>query len=283
MSPRGDSELARLRAAIIVAIFAAAAVAGWAFAQSMRSAKALLVHTVNIHGIDHLQRDEVLELAGLNVPRSSLKVDREELETLLLQSAWIDAVDVARPGRGIIDLTIHEARPRVVVAAPHLVVADAEGKIIGAATSRYDDLPLVTGAARHIPSDAQREELDPDTLALTRGLGGALSREFEQGIIDGGVVRDAVRLMDLWTSADRESRWDVVELSWAPSDGFSMVLDGDIEVRVGNRDHAERVARAYAALAATPDASRVELRRIDTRPDRRAVLRFNAPAVRQAP
>lgn len=283
MSRRGDSTLARVRVAIVVAIFAGAVIAGWAFTQSMRSSKALLVHTVNIEGIDHLERDDVLALAGLDVPRNALNIDRKELETRLLLSPWIDAVEVERPGRGIIDLTIHEAQPRVVVAAPHLVVADAEGKVIGAASPRYNDLPLVTGAARHVPSDAQREALDPETLALTRGLGGALTREFEEGIIDGGVVRDAVRLTDLWAAADRQRRWQVVELGWVPADGFAMVLDGDIEVRVGNRDHAERVARAYAALAATPEASIAELRRIDARPDRRAVLRFDAPAVRHAP
>lgn len=270
-------EMRRLRFVAILAVFIAAILAGWAISTSMRSSKQLLIQRVDIEGLNHLQREDVLALAELDTPKSTLNVQKRWMEARLRTSPWIDHVEVHQPGRESLTIRITEAVPRVIVATPQLMVASEQGQIIDQLTPRYNTLPLVTGASRKLPSDEAREAIDPETYALSRGLGSALSHDFDFDVVDVGVVRDAVRLIDGWQALDKEQRWGVKEVSWEAAEGFAMVVGDGVDLVVGSRDFDQRLRHAHSALMTADHARSAAVERIDVRPDQRAVLRFGKP------
>lgn len=276
---RGSEHDARLvRTFAVVALLIAAVVAGWALSVSMLSSRELLIKQIDIEGLDHLRREEVLALAGLDRPRSTFNVVRTETAERLLTSAWIRSVEIKRPGREILRIELQEAIPRLIVAAPELVLVDEEGRAIDQISARYEGLPLLTGASRKIPSSEDREQVDPETLALSLGLGGPFAEAFDMEVVDGGVVRDAVKLVDTWATLHSSAAWPIRELGWHAAEGFTMVVGGQVEILLGHRDYAERLARADAAFKSA-HAQLARLERMDVRPKARAILRFSDSAL----
>jgi len=272
----GEQGAKLVRTVAVVAFLIAAAVGGWAMSRAMLGSKDLLVKEIQVVGHSHLQRDEVLTLAGLDRPKSTLQLNKEAVRARLLANPWVQSAEVLRPGREIVRIELVESIPRLILAAPHLVLVDAEGRVIDRASPAYEHLPLLTGASRKLPSKSDEAQVDPQTLELSRGLGGALVQDFSHEIVDGGVVRDAVSMVDVWQQLDEAKAWPVIELSWDPAEGFTMVVgtDVDVDIVLGHQELKGRLLRAYASLeAAHTQTDRLE--RVDVRPSARAVLRFH--------
>src|SRR5699024_6464015 len=98
----------------ILAILLAALVAGWALSSSILASPSLLIEAVEVKGLVYLNKDDVLQRADLDQPKSTLKVQNEEVLARLLADPWIDQVQLQRPRREVLRIVIQEAKPRVV-------------------------------------------------------------------------------------------------------------------------------------------------------------------------
>lgn len=278
MTNRRASDERLVRLAIVVAVCAMAIVSGWAVAGRLRSSRELLVREVRVEGNHYLSEADVRALAGFERPRSTVDLDRELVIARMQRSPWVVASDVQRPGRDIVVLSIVEAVPRVVVAAPHLLLVDATGRVIDRATERDRALPLLTGAARLVPQGVESDALDPESAELARSLGEPVTAENHAVVVDGGVVREAVSALDAWNALAPTPDAHVREIAWSAAEGLTLILVSGVELKLGDRDKEQRLRRARVALReASAASSHGVVQRIDVRGDRQAVVRFAAP------
>lgn len=276
MKPQDAHTMRWVRAYAILAILLAALVAGWALSSSILASPSLLIEAVEVKGLVYLNKDDVLQRADLDQPKSTLKVQNEEVLARLLADPWIDQVQLQRPRREVLGIVIQEAKPRVVIATPTLMLADASGTVIDHVVPMYEDLPLLTGATRKLEDRDTPEKtgVDDSFLALSRGMGGTpVDQELEEAV-DKAIVRDAVGVLDAWRDLKQHRAWPIDELSWDAGDGFTVWLDGRVELKLGHRNFEERLQRAISALEMAEDET-YPLTRIDVRSAQRAVVRFD--------
>lgn len=281
MTTRRTRDERLVRSAIVLAVCVMAIVSGWAVAGRLRSSRELLVRDVRVEGNRYLSEAEVLALAGFDRPRSTVDLDRDVIVARLGRSPWVMSSTVLRPGRDSVVLVLEESVPRVVVAAPHLLLVDGTGRVIDRATARDRALPLLTGAARLVPDGVDADALDPDSADLARSLGEPVGAEGHAVVVDGGVVRDAVAALDSWMGLEGYApSLSVREIAWSAAEGLSFVLVSGVEIKIGDRDTAQRLRRAQVALSqASGSSSGGVVQRVDVRGERQAVLRFAAPVV----
>lgn len=276
MTPSEAQTIQWVRAYAIGAVLLAALIAGWATSSSILASPDLLIQNVEVQGTKYLTHEDVLQIAGLDQPKSTLKVQNEDVLARLQSSPWIRSVTLERPRRETLRIVIKEASPQVIVATPSLMLADATGTIIDHQVPMYEHLPLLTGATRTLNKNGSAEQpaFDQHLLALSRGLGGTpLERELEHAI-DVAIVRDAVRILDAWKKLPQTRRWPINELAWEPSEGFTLFVAKHIEIKLGRRDFVPALDRAHAAIYAAHELPRT-ITHIDVRSPARAVVRFD--------
>lgn len=265
-----------IRAYAVVAVLLAALVAGWALSASILSSPELLIREVEIDGLVYLSDEDVLARASLDRPTSTLKVQRDIVVARLQNDPWIRSVQLQRPRREKLRIVIEESTPRLIVATPTLMLADAQGKIIDDVVPMYEHLPLLTGATRKQPAKdtGANNNFDPRLLALSRGLGGATVDDELEEALDVDVVRDAVYVLDTWKKYAQHTPWTIQEVLWNPAEGFTLWLSQGVELTLGHREFDARLQRASIALDIDTEAIDT-LVRVDVRPSARAVLRFD--------
>lgn len=276
MSAQDAHTMRWVRAYAVLAILLAALIAGWALSSSILASPSLLIDEVEVQGLVYLQKEDVLQRADLDQPKSTLKVQNEEVLARLMADPWIDNVQLQRPRREVLRIVIKEATPRVIVATPDLMLADAQGTVIDHVVSMYEDLPLLTGATRKLEEKdgEQKSNVDENLLALSRSLGGTPVEQDLEEAVDKAITRDAVEILDAWTEMKQHRTWPIDELSWDAAEGFTAWLDGRVELKLGHRDFEERLHRAISALEMDADDT-YPLTRIDVRSPQRAVVRFD--------
>lgn len=252
---------------------------GVAFASSVLRSRALLVQDVEVEGIDALPREEVLEIAGLDRPRSALEVDADVMEEMLRQHTWIEGVRVWRPSRSGIHIRIQEAVPRAVIAAPNLMLVNAEGRVIDRVDTIPPHLPLLTGAVRAEAPEGNAGDLADASARIVIAEEG---EDLPEMFVDGAVVGLAVSVLDAWRETRRGATDAIVEMSWSPASGLRVWLASGIEVKLGDNQLAERMLRVEALLAEPRPEGRV-LVRVDARGDRALTLRYAQDAPPDAP
>src|SRR5690625_1143604 len=278
---RGDAHIVRwVRVYAIGAVLLAAMIACWALSSSILNSPELLIQEVEVRGLRYLTQEDVLKIADLHQPKSTLKVHNDEVLQRLGQSRWIRSVELERPRRETLRIILEEATPRVIVATPSLMLADAQGTIIDAVVPMYQDLPLLTGATRTIVAEKKPVPAAPDRhlLALSRSLGGTpIERELEEAV-DAAVVRDAVQILDIWEALPRTQAWPIEEFAWDAAEGFTLRVAHQVSVKIGHRNFEDALKRAHVAFESAADTS-AKIVRIDVRSPSRAVVRFDVQDV----
>lgn len=262
---------ASLRSALIGAGLVAALLIGVGVASSVMHSRALMIRDVEIEGVSNLSQEEVLAIAGLDRPRSSLELDAASMEEMLRQNPWVEGVTVDRTSRDRIHVQILEAIPRAVIAAPSLMLVNGQGRAITDVETIPDDLPLFTGVARPDPQWLQERGL-PLTTAMSAEL------VDEDGnppplVVDGSIVARAVEVLDAWETTALGARFPVREMGWSAEGGLTLWLASGLEIRLGDSLMVERLARVERVLQEHLPKDRV-LVRIDARAPRTMSLRF---------
>lgn len=176
---------------------------------------------VEVHGLEHVERDPLLERAGLLVGLNIFDVDLDQADAAIEAHPWIASAEVERrlPDRISVDITEHKPVALLVDERYHLVDSEAVAFKQMDGDDPVDalmDLPLVTG----LPAD-QLEEPSGKALFLE--------------------AMDVVRMykeMGL-------TKWEALsEVHIDPVLGLTLVTaDTGVEIRLGRGRYRERLER----------------------------------------
>jgi len=180
----------------------------------------LNVEDIEITGLKRLQRDQVLQQAGVSQPLSVLQVRTASLARRLETHPWIQSalVRIDPPRRVVIEL--QEREPMALVHSQGFFLLDTHGKLfLETKPEHHLELPLFTGF-----------------VGTKAGLGDILSAD----------TLEALRA--LLTALDHYKTWlplkDLSEIRWQEGDGVTLYTTrGAIPVHLGNDQFAEKLKR----------------------------------------
>ncbi|MBK8693739.1 MAG: FtsQ-type POTRA domain-containing protein [Deltaproteobacteria bacterium] len=129
--------------------------------------------TLEVTGISHCSREEVLAAARLTVGSNVLAVDLERAARQIERLPWVARATVTRQLPDTLRVAIEERAPAALVAVGGLYLASADGTLFKRAEPGDPvDLPVVTGLSRESfrdRPDGAREQVR-DSLALMGDL-----------------------------------------------------------------------------------------------------------------
>jgi cell division protein FtsQ len=179
---------------------------------------------IEVAGITHTTRDQVLAAAHLSAGVNVLGFDTRKAERRIAELPWVLHAHVTRRLPGSIRIEIEERTATAIVSAGGLYLAAADGTLFKrAGAGDPDDLPVITGIAR---DDFAR---DPDA-----------AREN---------VRDALALLADFGSSSLASRVHVDEVHRDPTGDLSMVLaESGAYVWLGRGPYRAKMSRLSVIL-----------------------------------
>jgi len=180
----------------------------------------LNVEDIEISGLKRLQRDEVLQHAGVTQPLSVLQVRTATLAKRLETHPWIQSVVVRiDPPRRVV-MEILEREPMALVHSQGFFLVDTQGKLfLEVQPEHYQQLPLFTGFA-----------------GAKAGLGDILAADTLEA------------LQTFLTALDQFKTWlpvkDLSEIRWQDGDGITLYTTrGAVPVHFGNDHFSEKLKR----------------------------------------
>jgi len=203
------------------------------------SSPRLILRDIRISPVAHVERDEVLALAAVEIGDSLLSLDTKEVAARLATHPWFASARVSRSLPSALDIELVERRPAAVVVLGAFYLIDDTGRVFKRATVEdADGLLVVTG-------------IDREQYATLRAPSEAAFREA------------------LGIAAQYDSRPDRPPLSEVHIDpvvGFALTLRGaGAEIRLGRGDYARKLERLDTVLQALgpDDAKKLEIIHLD--------------------
>jgi cell division protein FtsQ len=198
------------------------------------------VREIQVTVAQHLSRDEILELAGVEEGDRLLGIDTEPMAARVAAHPWVKSARVRRqlPSTLVIDLTERRAAAAVTLGSLYLV--DETGHPFKKATmEEAEGLPVLTGIDRVRYAEVK----DASEAAF----------------------REALGLLAAYGA--RPGRPALSELNIDPRFGFSLfLLDGGAELRLGRGDFSKKLARLdqiFEAVKVSPGLGALRVVHLD--------------------
>lgn len=208
--------LSLLKLVGIVLLLAAAAAALAAASRWLLTSPRFAIAAVRVEGTSRLSEEEVLAAAGIPPGGNLFRLDQEQVVARLLRLPSLKRAEVIRSFPNRVTLVVEERVPFTLAQAGRLYWLDEDGVSLGpeprAVTPR---LPVITGTKPEEPGGARA------AVSLIRSMlrtGSALTRE-------------------------------ISEIDMSGRDGPVFYTVEGVEVRLGNADWEERLARLDGVLA----------------------------------
>lgn len=257
---------------VVVAIAGAIAV-GRLVQQHLESAEAFATRSIELNGAERLERDELLDAAGLAVGQNVFEVSPEAAQARLAAHPWIAEAEVTRRLPGRYTLRVREQR-----AVALLVVETCADDLITSAETTCEEDP---GSSLYLVSEEgtvfkRLEGEDPVDMPVITGV--PRQRFGTDPEFRSAVLLEAVALLHEYRAAGLWRRMPIAEIHLEPDDGFSLYAGDDLtHVRLGkppfqtklrrmrkvlDRLESEEASAAYVYLdnARRPDRVTVRLR-----------------------
>jgi cell division protein FtsQ len=224
----------RARAVAIVAL-AGAAVGGlghWAL-----TTPRLAVATVEVRGASRVPAEQIVRAAAIARGTSIFRVNAAAAAARVLTLPEIRRADVVREFPGRVTIYVEERRPFTLVHAGRLHWLDEEGRLLGEApTAVTPPVPVISG-------------LSEEELATMRTAPGPRARAAI------ALIRALLRTGSTLTA-------EISEIDMSRREGPVLYTVDGVEVRLGDEDWEERLARLEGVLAqvTTQDIRAVDLR-----------------------
>lgn len=201
----------------------------------------LRVKSIRFEGLARATPEQLLELSPIQRGDHLLFLDARAMETALRRHPWIAWAEVRRRFPPALDVRVVERRPAALVELGDLYLVDDRGEVFKRALPGDGlDLPVVTGIEREAWEE-RRADLEPL-------LGGALA------------------LIRRWSARGLDARAAVSEIHVDPDYGTTLWSDDGLEVRLGQGDIEEKLARLDRVLSALDaDGQRAEVLHLDNR------------------
>jgi len=213
-----------LRVCLLAAAAAGAVTVGQLVEQHARTSPSFATREIALDGISRLDREEVLEQAGLALEQNVFEVSPEMARARLLSHPWIATATVSRrlPDSYSIEIVEHRAVAMLALSDLYLVSDDAS---VFKKLSPGDptDLPVITG----IDSDAYQRDATFRTTVLVSAI--ALLHDY--------------RDVGLWR------REPIAEIHADPDASLSLYVGSDaVRVRLGRRPFRKKLRRFRKVL-----------------------------------
>lgn len=221
---------------VLLAVGGAVAV-GRLLQHHLTTSPAFAIERIDIHGLMRIEREELLEAAGIDVGTNVFLRSPEDVQARLLSHPWVASASVTRRLPGKFDITLREREPVALLVlepceagaalgpeascdeASSLYLVSDEGTLFKRLEGEDPiDLPVVTGIER------QRFGTDP---------------EFRRTIL----LR-AVALLQLLRDTGLEKRVAISEIHVEAGEGFSLYVGEELtHVRLGLPPFEQKLRR----------------------------------------
>ncbi len=213
----------------------------------VRSAPAFSLSDIEVEGNDRLERDDILEHAGLTVGGNVFEVAPEDAQARLLAHPWVAEATVTRQLPSSFQIHVREHRAVALLSLDGLYLVSDDGSVF----KRLDesdvvDLPVVSGVDR----TRFVRDLQYRSATLTR----------------------VVALMHDYRGAGLWRREPISEIHVEANDGLSLYIGEDnVRVRLGGGPYRAKLLRLRRVLERLKrQQARAEYVHLDNvrRPDR---------------
>ncbi|BDG02697.1 cell division protein FtsQ/DivIB [Anaeromyxobacter oryzae] len=227
-----------LPAAVTVAALAAIGLLFWRFGYA---GDLLRVKELRFSGLHRATAAELAELSPVRRGDHLLFLDTAAVEAALRRHPWVARAEVQRRWPPALDVAVVEREPAALVDLGGLYLVDGRGEVFKRAVPGDGlDLPLVTGIDREDWVD-RRAEYEP-------------------------LLAAALALLGRWSELGLAARVAISELHVDPDYGTTIFTADGTEVRLGQGDIEEKLARLSRVLSALDaEGQRAEVLHLDNR------------------
>lgn len=216
------------RAKIILGrlVIAAAVVgAGAGVGHAVATSPSWHLSEVRFVGATHATEGELRQLSDLRSGEHLLTVDLDRAVAGVERHPWVRSATARRVYPGVVEVTVSEHQPVLMLALDRLWYVDADGVPFATADSSDLDYPVLTG-------------LDPALASAEPELGRA-------------AIQGALRVLGAWSSRGKDGGLrEVSEVFYSPAHGFELVLRSGTRLQLGMGEPAEPLARLERLLDA---------------------------------
>jgi cell division septal protein FtsQ len=189
-----------------------------------------LLEKIQITGLKHLERKEVLNALALPVDANVFALRMSQLSQRLKDLPWVDSavVRLDMPGRLVVEVS--EREPLAIVYANEFYLIDKGGKLFSKAdVAKHPELPLFTDFSGW---DLRESDVFPP------------------------YVFDALK--DLLLSLDKVHQWlpltHISECRWDQESGFTLyTIQNAIPIRIGKDDFDRKLSRLHRIFGILSD------------------------------
>lgn len=201
----------------------------------------LRVKELRFDGLHRATAAELAELSPARVGDHLMFLDTGAVEAALRRHPWVARAEVRRRWPPALEVTVTEREPAALVDLAGLYLVDARGEVFKrAAPGDGLDLPLVTGIGREDWVD-RRAEYEP-------------------------LLAAALALLGRWSERGLGARAAISEIHVDPDYGTTLFTAEGTEVRLGQGDIEEKLARLSRVLSALDaEGQRAEVLHLDNR------------------
>jgi cell division septal protein FtsQ len=201
----------------------------------------------------HVQRDEILALAGVDLGDRLLAVDTDVVAARVAAHTWVAGVRVRRRLPSVLNIEVTERVAVAAVALGGLYLVDETGRPFKRATmEEADGLPVISGVDRVKYVDMRE--------------------------VTEAALREALAIVAAWR--ERPGRPALSEINIDPRFGFALfLLEGGAEIRLGRGDTIKKLAsfdQIFEAVkrSASSDVRAVRIVHLDGANGNRIPVRF---------
>lgn len=130
-----------------------------------RSNDAFLIRAVTVSGNQFVSREQILDVADIDLSKDIFAIDTDEIEVRILTHPMIDQVSVRRFLPATLKIKVHERTLLAALAGSEIAAVDYDGTIVyNYPAAAIYDLPVITGFRMQAETHGVKKPKEPELL-----------------------------------------------------------------------------------------------------------------------
>ena len=237
--------------------------AGWA---ALYNSPAFTIENVKVNGVEHLTDDEISQLMNVPAGTTLLRVDTESIRNRLMQTAWIEDVEVKRAFPSTLEINVTERAVKAVVEIP--ISSGIAVKSWAIAEDHMWLMPIPDADSEAAKTTSAQIYADAESVLHIVDVPYGTKAEIGEICSDGNVNN----ALDIISGMTTELAGQVVKVSAAGPAETTLILENGVEVAFGKAENIRDKERVILKiLEENPDGvAYINVRMVET-PTWRAV------------